>query len=236
MRVRAPSAAAGRALAGVAVVAFVGSSRSPTRCGASSTSSSRRSSTRRTTRTTCQSHLFSSNGSGRWQFWHAALDEFRSSRSRGRGAGSYQSWWAQHGSLAGLRPRRALALPREARRARARRARAAPRARSARARGWLAPAPTADGRDARASPRRAGAAFVAYRVAAGIDWLWELPAVSVVGIACLALITGAATDAGGRAAARRRGRGAARPRSRSVVARRRADRRRADPAPRATAR
>src|SRR5207302_632448 len=47
-----------------------------------------------------QTHLFSSNGSGRWQFWVSAIDEFESRPWVGRGAGSYETWWAQHGSLA----------------------------------------------------------------------------------------------------------------------------------------
>jgi tetratricopeptide (TPR) repeat protein len=44
-------------------------------------------------------HLLSGNGSGRWQFWTAAIDEFRSAPLQGRGAGSYEAWWAQHASF-----------------------------------------------------------------------------------------------------------------------------------------
>lgn len=42
------------------------------------------------------SHLLSGSGSGRWQFWSAALDEWKSAPVIGRGAGSYESWWASH--------------------------------------------------------------------------------------------------------------------------------------------
>jgi hypothetical protein len=44
-------------------------------------------------------HLLSGNGSGRWQFWSAAINEFESAPLVGRGAASYQYWWAQHASF-----------------------------------------------------------------------------------------------------------------------------------------
>src|SRR4029079_16820679 len=34
-------------------------------------------------------HLTSGNGSGRWQFWASAVDEWRANRLLGGGAGSY---------------------------------------------------------------------------------------------------------------------------------------------------
>ena len=45
------------------------------------------------------SHLLSSTGNGRWQFWGAAVDEFETRPLAGRGPGSYEAWWAQHGSV-----------------------------------------------------------------------------------------------------------------------------------------
>jgi O-Antigen ligase len=44
-------------------------------------------------------HLLNSSGSGRWQFWSAAISEFRAHPLGGGGAGSWQAWWLQHGSL-----------------------------------------------------------------------------------------------------------------------------------------
>jgi hypothetical protein len=44
-------------------------------------------------------HLLNSSGSGRWQFWGAAVSEFRAHPLNGGGAGSWQAWWLQHGSL-----------------------------------------------------------------------------------------------------------------------------------------
>ena len=38
------------------------------------------------------------------------------------------------------------------------------------------------------------AVFAAYAAAAGFDWVWELTAVSVVGLTALALVTGPATE------------------------------------------
>ena len=45
------------------------------------------------------SHLSSGGGSGRWQFWSAAADQWREHPVTGDGAGSFEPWWAQHGTL-----------------------------------------------------------------------------------------------------------------------------------------
>ena len=37
-----------------------------------------------------KAHLLSANGSGRWQLWASAVDEWKSSPVEGRGAGSYR--------------------------------------------------------------------------------------------------------------------------------------------------
>jgi hypothetical protein len=44
-------------------------------------------------------HLLNTSGSGRWQFWGAAVSEFRAHPLNGGGAGSWKAWWLQHGSL-----------------------------------------------------------------------------------------------------------------------------------------
>jgi hypothetical protein len=43
-------------------------------------------------------HLLSTSGSGRWQFWSVALQEFRAHPLNGGGAGSWESWWLQRGT------------------------------------------------------------------------------------------------------------------------------------------
>ncbi|HEV2999847.1 MAG TPA: O-antigen ligase family protein, partial [Solirubrobacteraceae bacterium] len=45
------------------------------------------------------SHLLSGAGSGRWQYWGAAFDQFQAHPVAGQGAGSYEAWWAQHGTI-----------------------------------------------------------------------------------------------------------------------------------------
>jgi hypothetical protein len=49
--------------------------------------------------TTTTDHLLNSSGSGRWQFWSAAISQFRAHPLNGGGAGSWEAWWLQHGSL-----------------------------------------------------------------------------------------------------------------------------------------
>jgi O-antigen ligase/polysaccharide polymerase Wzy-like membrane protein len=49
--------------------------------------------------TATTAHLLESSGSGRWQFWSAAISEFRAHPLNGGGAGSWEAWWLQHGSL-----------------------------------------------------------------------------------------------------------------------------------------
>ncbi len=53
-----------------------------------------------TNSTITTTHLLGSSGSGRWQFWGAAISEFRAHPLDGGGAGSWKYWWLQHGSLA----------------------------------------------------------------------------------------------------------------------------------------
>jgi len=137
-------------------------------------------------------HLLSVGSSGRWQQWGSAVDEFRTAPGLGRGAGSYADWWAEHGTLRGfVKDAHSLyleslgelgivgfllivgafvvAIVVGARRALA----AAGEERLVIAAIW--------------------AGFVAYAFAAGIDWMWEMTAVSVVGIALLGLLTSRAT-------------------------------------------
>ncbi|HEX8066170.1 MAG TPA: O-antigen ligase family protein [Thermoleophilaceae bacterium] len=118
-------------------------------------------------------HLASAEGSGRYQFWEAGLDAFRSEPLRGVGAGGYEAWWAQHGSLAyyirdahslfvevlaelGVLGLVALLV-----------FLGVPAARGVRARAG----------DPRAGPAAGALAVLACGVAsAAIDWTWELPA------------------------------------------------------------
>lgn len=139
-----------------------------------------------------QEHLLNTNGSGRWQLWGSAVDEFRDAPLLGHGAGSYEAWWAEHGDLAFfVRDAHSLYLETLAElgvvgfvflisflalgfvTALRRRA--------------------ASGPDGRTLLATLVAGLVAYTVEAGVDWLWELPALSAVAFVCLGLLTGPAT-------------------------------------------
>jgi tetratricopeptide (TPR) repeat protein len=139
-------------------------------------------------------HLTSGSSSGRWQFWTAAVDEWRSAPLAGRGAGSYQSWWAQHASFTYfLKNAHSLYLEVLAEEgligvlllvaaivvgllAGVRRAR------------------SAVGRE-REIAAAVLAVAVAFFVTAGIDWTWQLTVVSVVGIVALGLSAASPTGA-----------------------------------------
>jgi O-Antigen ligase len=139
-------------------------------------------------------HLISGGGNGRWQLWHAAWKEFESKPLQGQGAGSYDAWWAQHGTISGVvKDAHSLYLETlgelgvvgfsllvlifgagfvvAARRLRA-----------------------ASG-DMRVSLAAATASFFAFALAAAVDWMWELTIVSFVAFVCLGLIVGPATAA-----------------------------------------
>jgi hypothetical protein len=121
--------------------------------------------------------LFSLSGSNRSEYWRVAWREWKDHPVLGGGAGSYQRFWLRHRSndlpvrdahslyvetLAELGPFGlalllcALAIPLVAVRA------------------------------ARDNPFAAGAlgAYVAFLVHAGIDWDWEMPAVTLAGLVC----------------------------------------------------
>lgn len=135
-------------------------------------------------------HLTSGRGSGRYQFWGSALDAFEDHPVRGIGAGGYEAYWAENGSLA--RPVRdahslffeamaelgivglALVL------------------------GFLGFAAVSGAR--RGPTRSSGGALSAALallaagiVSAAIDWTWELPACFALVVLAAALLTGPAT-------------------------------------------
>ena len=149
-----------------------------------------------------QSHIVSTSGNGRWQFWEAAVDQFEDNPVLGGGAGSYEAWWAQHGTLdyftrnahslfvetlgelglVGLLLLVALfgtAVVLAIRRTRA----------------------TALGD--RPAVAALAASFLAFVLAVGTDWAWDLTVIGVIGVACLALVVGPAAAFPPRPAERR---------------------------------
>ena len=157
-----------------------------------------------------RAHLLSGSGSGRCQFWETALDEWETRPVEGRGAGSYEAWWAENGSFSYfLRDAHSLYLETLG---------------ELGALGFVClvgalvtglVAGVCRLRRSEGSERVLVAAllasFSAWLVAVGIDWIWELTAVAVVGMVLLGLLTGPATaqtapgsaDAGRRTGRRR---------------------------------
>ena len=140
-----------------------------------------------------QEHLFSTSGNGRWQWWSSAYDEYQSRPLVGRGAGSYEAWWAEHASIpAFVRDAHSLYLE------------------TLGELGLIGLAlllaflvsclvAGASRLGSRTESERAAVAALLALVAAflfeaGIDWMWELTAVSVVAVFALGLLTGPATE------------------------------------------
>jgi tetratricopeptide (TPR) repeat protein len=139
-----------------------------------------------------KAHLLSANGSGRWQIWDSALEQFSEHPVKGEGAGSFEAWWAENGNLQKfLRDAHSLYLETMG---------------ELGLLGLIALVGALGGGFAvglrrtfvlRGSDRATVAALVAtlagFALAAAIDWMWELTVVAVVALLCLALLTGEAT-------------------------------------------
>jgi hypothetical protein len=139
--------------------------------------------------TVTETHLLSSSGSGRWQFWSAAVSEFRAHPLNGGGAGSWEVWWLQHGSLPGVFTQYAHSLYLE----------------SLAELGLVgllliggAVLVAVAGAVRSAVALRSGeiaavaACGIAYFTAAAYDWVWQLAGIAVVGVGMLGFALGAA--------------------------------------------
>jgi O-antigen ligase len=137
--------------------------------------------------TATTNHLLNSSGSGRWQFWGAAVSEFRAHPINGGGAGSWQAWWLQHNSLK-IASEFAHSLYLE----------------SLAELGIIgllliaaavltAVVGAIRSALALASAEVAGAAAVglAFFVAAAYDWVWQLAGIAIVGVGMLGVALGA---------------------------------------------
>src|SRR5215211_2418696 len=136
-----------------------------------------------------QGHLISASGSGRYQFWQAALDAFTASPVKGVGAGNFELYWNAHPEaplwimnahslyletlaelgIAGL----ALVV------------------------GFLGAAAVSGVRRAKGSLRPEVAAALAVLatgiLSAALEWTWQLPAAFAPVVIAVALLTGPAT-------------------------------------------
>jgi hypothetical protein len=132
-------------------------------------------------------HLLSSSGSGRWQFWGAAVSQFRAHPLKGGGAGSWEFWWLQHNSLKGVFTQVAHSLYLET---------------MAELGiiglllllGWLVLALVGAIRSALALSSSYVAALtatgIAFFFAASYDWVWQLSGIAVVGVGSLGIALG----------------------------------------------
>ena len=140
-----------------------------------------------------QEHLFSTSGNGRWQWWTSAVDEWQTRPIEGRGAGSYEAWWAEHATIpAFVRDAHSLYLETLGELG---------LVGLALLLAFLVSCLVAGARRLRGrteGERAAVAALLALASAflfeAGIDWMWELTAVSVIAVLALGLLAGPATE------------------------------------------
>ncbi len=139
-------------------------------------------------------HLTSSTGSGRYQYWTAAMDAFEEEPVRGIGAGGYEAFWTEHGSLARpIRDAHSLALE--------------PLGELGVLGGGLVLTffgaallgayRRPPGGDGLLDSSAALAVLVAGGAAAATDWMWEIPAVFAPVVIAAALLTGPATQSPG---------------------------------------
>ncbi|HMJ97272.1 MAG TPA: O-antigen ligase family protein [Thermoleophilaceae bacterium] len=137
-------------------------------------------------------HLSSGGGSGRWQFWSAAADQWKEHPLAGDGAGSFEPWWAQHGTLDWF-VRNAHSLWLET-------------LGELGVIGFLLLAgvfgvgiATGLGRlrgrveQDRATVAALLAVLLGFVLGAAIDWIWQLPAIAALALLSLGLLTGPAT-------------------------------------------
>jgi hypothetical protein len=135
-------------------------------------------------------HILSGGGSGRWQFWSEAIDEWRAHPLLGGGAGSFESWWAEHTPISYfIRDAHSFYLE---------------------SLGELGPigfvlatgligtglvvgARRSRTEGAASVAAAATAALAGFAIGCATDWMWELTVVSVCGMAFLGIVVGPAT-------------------------------------------
>ena len=140
-----------------------------------------------------QEHLFSTSGNGRWQWWTSAVDEWQTRPIEGRGAGSYEAWWAEHASIpAFVRDAHSLYLETLGELGLVGLALLLAFFVSCLVAGARRLAGRTEGE--RAAVAALLALVGAFLFEAGIDWMWELTVVSVVAMLALGLLTGPATE------------------------------------------
>jgi O-Antigen ligase len=142
--------------------------------------------------TQVDAHLTTGGGSGRWQFWSAAADQWREHPLAGAGAGAFEPYWAEHGTLDWfVRNAHSLWLETLAElgvigllliAGAFAVGLAAGVARLGRARD-----------DERVTVAALLAVVLGFGLSAAIEWTWQLPVIAALGVLSLGLLTGPAT-------------------------------------------
>jgi hypothetical protein len=137
-------------------------------------------------------HLLSGSGNGRWQLWQSAVDEFKSRPVIGRGAGSYESWWAQHGTLPYfVRDAHSLYVETLGELGAVGLVLLVAFLVSVLVVGLKRLFRVSD--DERSAVAALLAVFIAFLFEAGVDWMWELTVVGLVAAVAIGLLTGPST-------------------------------------------
>jgi hypothetical protein len=135
-------------------------------------------------------HRSSSSGSGRYQFWSAAIDAFEHEPITGIGAGGYEAWWNQHGSITRVvRDAHSLFLEMLAELGIGGLLLIVSFVVLAAVQGWR----RRRGGSPDGSTEVALAVLLVGVIAAATDWTWELGAVFAPVVVAVALLTGPAT-------------------------------------------
>jgi hypothetical protein len=133
------------------------------------------------------SHLSSTSGSGRWQFWGSAMDAFQEEPVLGVGAGGYEGWWSENGRLVTpLRDAHSLFLETLGELGVAGGLLLVLFLGS----GLFAGARAVTGPETRAEAAAGLALIATGATSAAIDWTWELPAVFAPVVLAVALLAG----------------------------------------------
>jgi tetratricopeptide (TPR) repeat protein len=137
-------------------------------------------------------HLLRGTGNGRWQLWTSAVDQFRQAPLHGQGAGSFEAWWAQHGTLPlFVRDAHSLYLETLGELGAVGFLLLAGAFAAAVGAGVLRLRRTPG--DGRVTLAALFAAFGAFAFGAAFDWMWELTIVALLGAVLLGLLTGRGT-------------------------------------------
>jgi hypothetical protein len=142
--------------------------------------------------TRVNTHLTTGGGSGRWQFWSAAADQWREHPLAGAGAGAFEPWWAEHGTLDWfVRNAHSLWLETLAELGVIGMLLIAGAFAVGVASGVARLGARRD--DERATVAALLAVVLGFALSATIDWTWQLPVIAALAMLSLGLLTGPAT-------------------------------------------